>query len=100
MLANKKTREMISNLKGRISKALSFSKKLSDNEKLILDGIYNSIDEIILWNYKITKSKARGFKKVLTEYTKLIEDSNKAYINNHITPILKKIIEQEWTLNE
>ena len=100
MLANTATHEMISNLKGRISKALTFSKKLSEEEKLVLGGIYNSIDEIILWDKKLTKNKATRFKKVLQEYTNLIEDSNKAYIQRHITPILKKVIEQEWVSNE
>ena len=100
MFANERTREMISNLKGRISKALTFSKKLSEDEKLILDGIYNSIDEIILWDKKLTKNKATRFKNVLREYTHLIEDSNKVYIQKHITPILKKVVEEEWVPNE
>ena len=91
---------MISNLKGRISKALSFSKKLSEDEKLILGGIYNSIDEIILWNKKLTQNKATRFKNVLREYANLIEDSNKVYIQKHITPILKKVVEQEWISND
>ena len=100
MFANKRTREMISSLKGRISKALTFAKKLSEDEKLILDGIYNSIDEIILWDKKLTKNKATRFKNILQEYANLIEDSNKAYIKKHITPILKKVVEQEWVSNE
>jgi hypothetical protein len=87
-------------LKGRISKALTFSKKLSEDEKLILGGIYNSIDEIILWDKKLTKYKATRFKNILKEYTNLIEDSNKTYIKKHITPILKKVVEQEWTSDE
>lgn len=100
MFANERTKEMISSLKGRISKVLSFSKKLSEDEKLILGGLYNSIDEIILWRRKFTKNKATRFKNTLREYTNLIEDSDKAYIQKHITPILKKIIEQEWVSNE
>ena len=100
MFANKRTKEMISSLKGRISKALTFAKKLSEDEKLILDGIYNSIDEIILWDKKLTKNKATRFKNVLREYANLIEDSNKAYIKKHITPILKKVLDQEWVANE
>ena len=95
MFANKRTQEMINNLKGRISKVLTFSKKLSEDEKLVLDGIYNSIDEIILWDKKLTKNKA-----TLAEYANLIEDSNKAYIKKHITPILKKVVEQEWVEHE
>ena len=98
MCTNPRTREMISNLKGRISKALNFSRKLSHEEKLILDGVYNSIDEIILWNKKLTKSKVTYFKKVLKEYTNLIADSNKTYIQKHIIPVLKKVIEQEWVI--
>jgi hypothetical protein len=100
MFANKETQEIISNLKGRISKALTFSKKLSENEKIILGGIYNSIDEIILWDKKLTKNRMVRFKNVLTEYTNLIKDSNKTYIKKHITPILKKVVEQEWMEHE
>ena len=100
MFANKRTRELISSLKGRISKVLSYSKKLSEDERLILGGIYNSIDEIILWNKKLTKNKATRFKNILKEYTNLIQDSNKVYIQKHITPMLKKVIEQEWVSNE
>ena len=100
MFANKRTREMICSLKGRISKALTFSKKLSDDEKIILNGIYNSIDEVILWDRKLTKNKATRFKNVLREYANLIEDSNKTYIRNHITPMLKKVVEQEWVAND
>lgn len=96
MFVNNRTQEMISNLKGRISKALTFSKKLSEEEKLILGGIYNSIDEIILWDKKLTKNKATRFKNILKEYVNLIEDSDKLYIKKHITPILKKVLEQEW----
>ena len=60
----------------------------------------NSIDEIILWDKKLTKNKATRFKNVLAEYANLIEDSNKAYIKKHITPILKKVVEQEWVEHE
>ena len=100
MFANQVMREMISSLKGRISKVLSYSKKLSEDEKLVLGGIYHSIDEIILWNAKLTKKKVTHFKEVLMKYANLIEDTNKLYIKKHITPILKKVVEQEWTHNE
>lgn len=93
---NKKTQELISNLKGRISKILTFSKKLTVSEKIILDGVYASIDEIILWNKKLTKNKATRFKSILKEYLGLLNDSNKVYIKNHISPILEKVIEGEW----
>ena len=96
VLTNKRVKEMISNLKGRISKALTFAKKLSEDERLVLGGIYNSIDEIILWDRKFTKSRTSIFKKSLAKYANLIEDSDKSYIKKHITPILKKVVEQEW----
>lgn len=100
MLGDNRTGEMISNLKGRISKVLSYAKKLSEEEKIILGGIYNSIDEIILWDKKLTKNKATRFKNTLREYTNLIEDSNKTYIQKHITPMLKSVVEQEWVTND
>lgn len=100
MFANKRTHEMISNLKGRISKILTYSKKLSEDEKIVLSGIYNSIDEIILWNKKLTKNKASRFKNTLKKYKSLIDDSNKIYIRKHIIPIIEKIVEQEWVADE
>ena len=93
---NKKTQELISNLKGRISKILTFSKRLTDSEKIVLDGVYTSIDEIILWNKKLTKNKVTRFKGILREYLKLLDDSNKVYVKKHISPILEKMVEGEW----
>ena len=96
MFSSKTTREMICNLKGRISKVLNVPRTLADEELIALGGIYDTIDAIILWNKTLTKNKASRFKKTIREYSALIKNSKKEYIKKHINPIIKKIIEQEW----
>ena len=83
MFANRRTHEMISNLKGRISKILTYSKKLSEDEKIVLSGIYNSIDEIILWNKKLTKNKSDQ-EQAVNYISKAIEinPEDASYYNN------------------
>ena len=96
MFSNKTVGETISNLKGRISKILTVSRNLAEEEIIALGGIYDTIDDIILWNKTLTKNKASRFKKTIREYSALIKNSKKEYIKKHINPIIKKIIEQEW----
>ena len=96
MLSNESIKEIISNLKGRVSKALALPRVLSDEELVSLDGIFTTIDSIILEDRKLTKDKALKFKKLLKGYGELIENSKKSYIQKHILPIINKITDQEW----
>ena len=96
MFSSKTTGEMISNLKGRISKILTVSSTLSEDELIALGGIYDTIDSIILWNKTLTKYKATKFKKTIKDYSSLIKNSKRDYIKNHINPMIKKIVEVEW----
>lgn len=96
MFANKMTREMMNNLKGRVSKVLNLARKLSEEEKISLEGIYTTIDDIILWNKKLTKNKATRFKKTLKGYVEVLNLSSKAYIRKHIVPMAITIVDQEW----
>lgn len=95
MLSSESIRKMINNLKGRVSKCLVIPRALSDDELVSLDGIYTTIDNIIL-NKKLTKTKALKFKKLLKEYGRLIQSSEKAYIQEHILPVIEKLTKQEW----
>ena len=96
MFSNKIVGETISNLKGRISKLLNVSRALDEDEIIALGGIYNTIDDIILWDKTLTKNKASRFKKAIKEHSALLKNSDREYIKKHINPIIKKIIEQEW----
>ena len=100
MFSSKTVRELIFNLKGRISKILTISSSLSDEEVIALGGIYDTIDDIILWNKKLTKYRATKFKKTIKGYSSLIKNSKREYIKKHINPIIKNIVEQEWVRKE
>lgn len=89
-------KEIMSNLKGRVSKLLSGSRKLFPEEKEPLEQLFERIDSIILWDKKITKAKERAFKKNLKMCKDPLEFSKKPYVHNHIIPLLNKLIEQEW----
>lgn len=96
MLSKESIREIMNNLKGRVSKVLTLPRALSDDEFVSLDGIYSTIDDIILDSKKLTKTKATKFKKLLKEYGKLMEKSEKTYIQKHILPVIEKITRQDW----
>ena len=93
------TREMMNNLKGRVSKVLNLSRKLSEEEKISLEGLYSTIDNIILWNKKLTKNKATRFKKALKGYAEILAPSSKIYIQKHIVPLVFIIVDQELVNN-
>ena len=96
MFLSQTDREMLSNLKGRISKLLSGTKVVSVEEKAVAERTYRVIDEIILWNKQASKAKCEYFKKALTTCKEVLEESDKKYILNHIVPLLSKILDREW----
>ena len=96
MVSFRTTKEIISVLKGRISKALNIPRKLTSEELIALGRIYDVIDSIILWDKEFTKNKATRFKKVIKEYSSFIKNSKKEYIKKHINPVIDTIVEQEW----
>ena len=100
MFSNKIVGETISNLKGRISKILTVSRNLAEEELIALGRIYDVIDSIILWDKTLTKNKATRFKKAIKECSSSIKNSKKEYIKKHINPMIKKILEQEWVKSE
>ena len=96
MFLSQTDREILSSLKGRTSRLLSGNKKISIKEKDAIEKTFSIIDEIILWNKKLTKTKSIYFKKILTDCKNNLETSDKRYIREHILPLLNKIISQEW----
>lgn len=99
MLSGKAIREMISTLKGRISKVLAKTKEIPPAEIYCLHEVFNTIDDIILCSdKKLTTTKVKKFKKSLKDSLFLIQDTNKTYIKKHIVPTLESVIEEEWSL--
>lgn len=99
MLSGKAIREMISTLKGRISKVLARTKEIPPAEIYCLHEVFNTIDDIILCSdKKLTTTKVKKFKKSLKDSLFLIQDTNKTYIKKHIVPTLESVIEEEWSL--
>lgn len=96
MLSSKSMQELLSNLKGRISKILNMSRSLDENEVFALTGIFMTIDDIILWNKKLTKNKISRFKKVIKEHYAIISSIQKDYVRKHINPLIERLIEKDW----
>ena len=96
MFLSQTDREILSSLKGRTSKLLSGVRKISNKDKEAIEKTYSLIDEIILWNKKLTKAKNTYFKNNLTKCKNELETSDKKYIHEHVIPLLGKVINQEW----
>ena len=98
MLSNKAIREMINTLKGRISKVLTRTKEMPPTEVYSLNEVFNTIDNIILSNSKLTETKVKKFKNSLRSSLFNIQNSERTYIKKHIVPTLESVIEEEWSL--
>ena len=96
MFLNQTDFEMLSSLKGRTSKLLSGAKRVTIEEKVEVERLFNIIDEMILWNRKLSKTKEGYFKSALKTCKNKLSNSKKPYIQENIVPLLGHIIEQEW----
>ena len=97
MLSGKAIREIISTLKGRISKVLARTKEIPPAEIYCLHEVFNTIDDIILCDKGLTTTKVEKFKKSLKDSLFLIQDTERMYIKRHIVPTLETVIKEEWT---
>lgn len=93
MLSNT-NKELISSLKGRISKVLTLKNSLLLEERSGLEGIYNAIDELIL--SKKEESDITLFRDELELHSKFLKDTKKTYIREHIIPIINKVSNKGW----
>lgn len=96
-MLNNKDRELISSLKGRISKVLNLKNNLLLEERSGLEGIYNAIDTLIL--SKKEDSDIVTFEDELKLHLKFIKDTKKEYIKEHIIPIINKVSSKGWGKN-
>ena len=100
MLSNKAIRKLISNLKGRISKVLTWTKELQGKEIFYLGELFNTLDDIIVYDKEFTENKVLDFKSNLRDSLNIIKGSDKPYVKKHIVPMVKKVVDQEWVKNE
>lgn len=91
-------KELISKLKGRLSKALNVQNKLNKEEKLCMEGIYETLDKAIL-NSKKFKSDS-DFTNTVVKYTEGLKDTKRKYIKEHIIPLANKIATKKWGVDE
>lgn len=93
-MLNKANSELLSSLKGRISKMFSFKSKLQKEEAMGLEGIYNAIDVFILSERDLVDTNE--LKEDLILYSKFLKDTKKDYIREHIIPLVNKISVRQW----
>ena len=91
---DKANSELISSLKGRVSKVLGLKNSLQLEERSGLEGIFNAIDEFIL--SKREQSDITLLKDELSLHSKFLKDTKKTYIKEHIIPIVNKVSSGGW----
>lgn len=94
MFLSNADKELISKLKGRISKALNIQTSLSREERACMEGLYNTIDEVILGNEKYNETGV--LKETLIGYSTGLKNSKRKFIKEHIIPLVTKIATKKW----
>lgn len=97
-MLDKTSSTLISNLKGRVSRALNVRSSLPLEEISGLEGIYHAIDDFIMSDKE--KTDILNFKEELLLHSKFIKDTKKNYIKEHIIPVINKISTKKWGGNE
>ena len=87
-------KELISTLKGRVSKVLTIRSKLSKEEKACLESIYQVIDSVILGDEEFDDIEI--FRDALSNYSWGLSKSKKNYIKEHIVPLIDIIANRTW----
>ena len=90
-------KELISKLKGRLSKALNIQTKLNREEKICMEGIYEALDGVILGK---KYAEEEEFSKALLNYLSGLKSSRRKYVKEHIVPLVNKIATKKWSDNE
>ena len=93
-MKEKSNNELISSLKGRISKVLSSKTKLEHEEVSGLEGIYNAIDTFILSERDAVDT--HEFREDLVLFVKFLNNTKRTYIKDHIIPLVNKISIKQW----
>ena len=98
MFLNNLDKELISTLKGRVSKVLTIRAKLSKEEKSCLENIFHTIDRVILGDQEFDDIEI--FRDVLSNYSFGLTKSKKNYIKEHIIPLMDMIVSRKWGTDE
>ena len=98
MFFSKTDKELISKLKGRLSKALNIQNKLSREEKKCMEGIYETLDRAILGSKKFEEETK--FVEAITQYTDGLKATKRKFIKEHIIPLANKIATKKWGTDE
>ena len=94
-MSNETDNTLISNLKGRVSKALNT--KLATSEISGLQYICDAIDTFIL--SKRGNADINKLNESLQLCSKLLNETKKEYIKKHIIPLLNKVSMKKWGAN-
>ena len=93
-MTEKSQSALISNLKGRVSKALTLPSTLKPDEFISLELIYEALDSFILSKKK--ESDISNLKDALFSQAKILRTSGKGYIKEHIVPLINKVSTRRW----
>lgn len=100
MFLNNTDKELISKLKGRLSKVLGvqLKQKLTKEEVLCLENVYDVIDKVITGHKKYNNVEVA--KKDLTSLSSTLKGSKRKYIREHIIPLINKVATKRWGTDE
>ena len=97
MFLSELDKELISKLKGRLSKALNVKTKLSKEDRTQLETVYEAIDKAILGSEDFENAEA--FQGLMAKYSADLKVSRKKFIKEHIIPLMNKIATKKWGTN-
>lgn len=100
MFLNDTDKELISKLKGRLSKVLGvqLKQKLTKEEVLCLENVYDVIDKVITGHTKYNDAEVA--QKDLTSLSSTLKGSKRKYIREHIIPLINKVATKRWGTDE
>lgn len=98
MFLSELDKELISKLKGRLSKALNVKTKLSKEDRTHLETVYEAIDKVIIGSTEF--ENAESFQKVMATCSSGLKVTRKKFIKEHIIPLINKIATKKWGSNE
>ena len=96
MFLSNTDKELISKLKGRLSKVLGvqLKQKLTKDEIQCLENIYDVIDKVIIGHEKYAKDEEA--KKDLNNLLLVLENTKRKYLKEHIIPLVNKVATKKW----
>lgn len=87
-------KELISKLKGRLSKALNVQSRISKDERMCMEGIYETLDRAIL-----NPEDTSEFAQSMVFYTEGLKRTKRKFIKEHIIPLANKVATKKWGID-